>query len=795
MGLLFIGLLAPGANAQVSDTLKIGHVVGDTGQTVTVAVALTNPVHVIQGFELELTYNRTYLHAVSFSIRATGRAQLFELNNSIHLDTIRVTGAAYSPDPDTSIATGSGDFVLIDFIIDHDAHQGDYPIRFALRNSSNPTFNTLSSVDAQLLYPILVDGFIRVNNGVPNTTPVFNPALVSPRQVDVGSQLQFIVRATDADGDNISLSGTNLPSGATFASANGQGEVSSTFSFTPTTSQGNQTFHAIFIASDGFIDIRDTVVINTVIPGSNNPPVISAPSSREVAEGGHLEFIVSATDADGDNITLAATNLPANASFPGNNGTGSVSSTFSFDPDYDQGGNTYNVYFTASDGEGGSAQQTVSIIVLESPNDILEIATKQGALPGSIGRSLIVNMRNHLPVYALQFDLLFDPTILEIKDVVADSARAFDFLLFQNLIDDGRYRVGILPMSLDTIPTGGGKIVEFIVDVDQDAPVGASVVTFDSATTVQDTAGTSVEMLFDEGTWTIDLLGDANLDGYLSLGDCVAVLANVIGRLELTIRAADAGDFNRDAEVRISDLQGITFTIFGLTSDSPVFFGKAGTVELVREDITPGYNGEIPVWLDINTEAAAVQFTIDYDPEQVAINDVLPGEMVSDLNLEYTDNGHQIKGAVYTFNLTKFGPSIGELVRLDVDFISNDIDPSTAVRLTDFEIVTVDAHILDVDILGELPESFTLYQNYPNPFNAQTAISFDMASGSMAVVSVYNVLGQMVTRLHEGYLEAGVHQLIWDGKNANGSNVTSGVYFYRLEAENFDKTKKMLLVK
>jgi hypothetical protein len=93
VGLLFIGLLAPGANAQVSDTLKIGQAVGDTGQTVTVAVGLVNPVHVIQGFELELTYNRTYLHAIYATIRATGRAHLFDLSNSINLDTVRVTGA------------------------------------------------------------------------------------------------------------------------------------------------------------------------------------------------------------------------------------------------------------------------------------------------------------------------------------------------------------------------------------------------------------------------------------------------------------------------------------------------------------------------------------------------------------------------------------------------------------------------------------------------------------------------------------------------------------------------------
>jgi hypothetical protein len=657
------------------------------------------------------------------------------------------------------------------------------------------TYNTLSTPPpAQLIYPVLIDGYVRVN-GPGNDPPGFDPPLVSPRQVQTGETLQFTVRATDADGDSIALSAFNVPTNASFPAANDQGEVSSQFTFTPATNQAGQTYNVVFVADDGFVDVRDTVVITVLGEGGNQPPTVSAPSSREVAEGAHIEFAVTATDPENDFINLTATNLPANAYFSGASGTGTVIDTFYFDPDYNQGGNTYTVTFTATDAANNSTSRQVDITVLDAVNDFLEVAPLQGALPGSLGRDLVINLRNPTPIYAIQFDLLFDPEILEIRGVEPDSLRAYDYLVFQNLIEDGRYRVGILPMSLDTIVAGTGPIINFQVDVDAQAVTGASMVTFDSATTVHDTAGTSVDMIFDDGSWVVDILGDANLDGIVSIGDCIAVLSNMLGRLSMNIRASDAGDYNRDGDVRISDLQGIVFSIFGLTVGAPPLSGSVGTVEIDRDYITPGYRGNLPVNLNLETEAAGVQFTIDYDPEQVVVNDVMPGDMVNDLNLDYTDTGSRITGVIFAFDLAEFGPVSGELVRLDVDFIGDNVNPSTAIRLSDFEIVTVDAYKLNVGVVGELPDKYTLYQNYPNPFNARTIISFEIPYSSMTRITLYNVLGQMVKNLHEGYMDAGTHQLSWDGTDTNGENVTSGVYFYRLEAENFDKTKKMLLVK
>lgn len=93
------------------------------------------------------------------------------------------------------------------------------------------------------------------------------------------------------------------------------------------------------------------------------------------------------------------------------------------------------------------------------------------------------------------------------------------------------------------------------------------------------------------------------------------------------------------------------------------------------------------------------------------------------------------------------------------------------------------------------PNQYSLLQNYPNPFNAGTAIRFDLAFPGQVTLSVYNVLGQTVRTFDMGELEAASHTIEWDGRDANGQSVASGIYFYRLQAGEFVSTKKMMLLK
>ena len=94
-----------------------------------------------------------------------------------------------------------------------------------------------------------------------------------------------------------------------------------------------------------------------------------------------------------------------------------------------------------------------------------------------------------------------------------------------------------------------------------------------------------------------------------------------------------------------------------------------------------------------------------------------------------------------------------------------------------------------------VPQSFELFQNFPNPFNPETQIKFGLPTASRVTLTIYNVLGQKVRTLVNGFLEAKVHTVRWDGRNDRGMQVPSGMYFYRLKAKGFIKTNRMLLIR
>lgn len=94
---------------------------------------------------------------------------------------------------------------------------------------------------------------------------------------------------------------------------------------------------------------------------------------------------------------------------------------------------------------------------------------------------------------------------------------------------------------------------------------------------------------------------------------------------------------------------------------------------------------------------------------------------------------------------------------------------------------------------------FALESNYPNPFNPSTTIRFYLKESGYVTLKIYNILGQEIRTLIDGYQGRGERKALWDGKNAQGKSVSSGVYFYRLEAvtpnHKFSQSRKMMLMK
>jgi hypothetical protein len=117
------------------------------------------------------------------------------------------------------------------------------------------------------------------------------------------------------------------------------------------------------------------------------------------------------------------------------------------------------------------------------------------------------------------------------------------------------------------------------------------------------------------------------------------------------------------------------------------------------------------------------------------------------------------------------------------------------VELVSVEAASFMGGALEANVTAKvLPTQFALQQNFPNPFNPSTSLAIDFPTASDYKLTIYNIAGQTV-RTFAGNTEAGTLTLTWDGHDARGSQVATGVYFYSVEAGSFKDVKKMVLLK
>ena len=102
---------------------------------------------------------------------------------------------------------------------------------------------------------------------------------------------------------------------------------------------------------------------------------------------------------------------------------------------------------------------------------------------------------------------------------------------------------------------------------------------------------------------------------------------------------------------------------------------------------------------------------------------------------------------------------------------------------------------IDDELKLEKPIGFHLFPNHPNPFNPETTIRFQIPEYNHVTAIVMNILGQEVRTLANKNFEAGIHNIIWDGKDNFAKDVSSGMYFYQIEAGEFKCLKNMVLIR
>jgi hypothetical protein len=226
--------------------------------------------------------------------------------------------------------------------------------------------------------------------------------------------------------------------------------------------------------------------------------------------------------------------------------------------------------------------------------------------------------------------------------------------------------------------------------------------------------------------------------------------------------ATAASDVNVDGlTLTVADLVYLIRVIVG--DETPYPDGPSTTKAAITDARLVTMNGNLKLDSDLSISAAFVELAGNVTPYLLAPN----------MNMEFAFDGVNTRVIVVS--------PYEDLQAFTGEFLS--IGNATVVNV---EMATVDGTPVAAKVL---PNNFALQQNYPNPFNPSTTIEFALPVTSDYSLSIYNVTGQLVAQF-SGTKEAGVHQVVWEaGDNA------SGVYFYRLNTNQFSETHKMVLLK
>jgi hypothetical protein len=154
-----------------------------------------------------------------------------------------------------------------------------------------------------------------------------------------------------------------------------------------------------------------------------------------------------------------------------------------------------------------------------------------------------------------------------------------------------------------------------------------------------------------------------------------------------------------------------------------------------------------------------------------------------------SDGSYKIAGlapATYTLEVEKPGyDAVSGTASPTYDLSGNPVAASSSFSLV----------LTDVPSQSITPSGYALEQNYPNPFNPTTQIVYSVPAEGHVSIEIYNLIGQRVVTVVDRDASAGTYSVTWNGRDAAGHLMPSGVYLYRISAGKFTATRKMVLMK
>jgi hypothetical protein len=235
--------------------------------------------------------------------------------------------------------------------------------------------------------------------------------------------------------------------------------------------------------------------------------------------------------------------------------------------------------------------------------------------------------------------------------------------------------------------------------------------------------------------------------------------------------------------------------VFSLSEVASLTFESSDTLEYFQDSPELLIAGDLGISssTEISADSAIIKISKGFleedslfidDPGSLDIDSVESGIKISG-NASLEDYQDAIRTAYY-INNSEVSEKADTLKEFSITVYSGAFASESVVKY-----VEVLDHIM-TSSEGELglPKEFSLRQNYPNPFNPSTNIEFALPEQAVVSLKVYNLLGREISTLVSGRMNAGIHKIEF-----NASRLSTGLYFYRIQAGSFIQTKKMMLIK
>jgi PKD repeat protein len=250
-------------------------------------------------------------------------------------------------------------------------------------------------------------------------------------------------------------------------------------------------------------------------------------------------------------------------------------------------------------------------------------------------------------------------------------------------------------------------------------------------------------------------------------------------------------DFDNDGEIDSEEPEPVwTYDTLGNYSVKlTISNGIESKNQLIEKFISIQRKPGFPILTLI--EPDVTDSTITNQPDRRTIDFVISSIDTSDYPLSYIwrKNGIPVDwDSLYNYRSSAFDP-VPRTDTIIVD-VSNGFNTTTRQWYI---------HVEEISSLGtensSIPKTFFMKQNYPNPFNPTTTIAYGLPEVSDVTIDIFDILGRKIRNLTLGRQKAGYYNYTWDAKNNQGFTIPSGVYIYKLTANRFIDTKKMIFIK